>query len=152
MNCYKDSHIQVICFFYIFLLIALNACVSKLDKRGYMFDMSDHNLLQEGITSKERVLKIMGSPTLISDLDSDEAWIYYAEDLKRLLFFKPDIISRDVLVVRFNEAGTIRELNRIDLNDEEKQLQFAANFTNVESRKIGFLKSLFSNVGQVKSQ
>lgn len=139
-------------FFYIFLLIALNACVSKLDKRGYMFDMSDHNLLQEGITSKERVLKIMGSPTLISDLDSDEAWIYYAEDLKRLLFFKPDIISRDVLVVRFNEAGTIRELNRIDLNDEEKQLQFAANFTNVESRKIGFLKSLFSNVGQVKSQ
>ena len=139
-------------FFYIFLLIALNACVSKVDKRGYMFDMSDHNLLQEGITSKERVLKIMGSPTLISDLDSDEAWIYYAEDLKRLLFFKPDIISRDVLVVRFNEAGTIRELNRIDLNDEEKQLQFAANFTNVESRKIGFLKSLFSNVGQVKSQ
>jgi len=139
-------------FFYIFLLIALNACVSKVDKRGYMFDMSDHNLLQEGITSKERVLKIMGSPTLISDLDSDEAWIYYAEDLKRLLFFKPDVISRDVLVVRFNEAGTIRELSRIDLNDEEKQLQFAANFTNVESRKIGFLKSLFSNVGQVKSQ
>ena len=139
-------------FFYIFLLIALNACVSKIDKRGYMFDMSDHNLLQEGITSKERVLKIMGSPTLISDLDSDEAWIYYAEDLKRLLFFKPDVISRDVLVVRFNEAGTIRELSRIDLNDEEKQLQFAANFTNVESRKIGFLKSLFSNVGQVKSQ
>ncbi len=139
-------------FFYIFLLIALNACVSKVDKRGYMFDMSDHNLLQEGITSKERVLKIMGSPTLISDLDSDEAWIYYTEDLKRLLFFKPDIISRDVLVVRFNEVGTIRELSRIDLNDEEKQLQFAANFTNVESRKIGFLKSLFSNVGQVKSQ
>ena len=139
-------------FFYIFLLIALNACVSKIDKRGYMFDMSDHNLLQEGITSKERVLKIMGSPTLISDLDSDEAWIYYAEDVKRLLFFKPDIISRDVLVVRFNEVGTIRELSRIDLNDEEKQLQFAANFTNVESRKIGFLKSLFSNVGQVKSQ
>ena len=139
-------------FFYIFLLIALNACVSKLDKRGYMFDMSDHNLLQEGITSKERVLKIMGSPTLISDLDSDEAWIYYAEDLKRLLFFKPDIISRDVLVVRFNEVGTIRELGRINLNDEEKKLQFAANFTNVESRKIGFLKSLFSNVGQIKSQ
>jgi len=139
-------------FFYIFLLIALNACVSKLDKRGYMFDMSDHNLLQEGITSKERVLKIMGSPTLISDLDSDEAWIYYAEDLKRLLFFKPDVISRDVLVVRFNEVGTIRELSRIDLNDEEKKLQFAANFTNVESRKIGLLKSLFSNVGQVKSQ
>jgi outer membrane protein assembly factor BamE (lipoprotein component of BamABCDE complex) len=139
-------------FFYIFLLIALNACVSKLDKSGYMFDMSNHNLLQEGITSKERVLKIMGSPTLISDLDSDEAWIYYAENLKRLLFFKPDIISRDVLVIKFNEFGTIRELNRIDLNDEEKQLQFAANFTNVESRKIGFLKSLFSNVGQVKSQ
>ena len=139
-------------FFYIFLLIALNACVSKFDKRGYIFDMSDYNLLQEGITSKERLLKIMGSPTLISDLDSDEAWIYYSEDLKRLLFFKPDIISRDVLVVRFNQVGTIRELNRIDLNDEEKQLQFAANFTNVESRKIGFLKSLFSNVGQIKPQ
>ena len=134
------------------MLITLNSCVSKVDKRGYMFDMSDHELLQEGITIKERVLKIMGSPTVISDLDNDEAWIYYAEDVKRLLFFKPDIISRDVLVVRFSNAGTIRELNRINLNDEEKQLQFASDFTSVESRKIGFLKSLFSNVGQVKSQ
>jgi len=139
-------------FFYIFLLIATSSCASRLDKHGYMFDLSDHQFLQEGVTTKERLLKIMGSPTVISDLDNDEAWIYYAEDVNHFLFFKPKIIARDVLVVRFDASSTVRELKKIDLSSEEKNLDFASNYTAVESHKVGAFKSFFSNVGQVKPQ
>lgn len=135
-----------------FLLIALNACVSRVEKHGYMFDLSDHDMLQEGITTKEKVLRIMGSPTLVSNLDSDEAWIYYSEDVKHFLFFNPDIMSRTVVVLRFNSSDTLRELKRIDLASEEKNLEFVSDYTAVDSHKVGFFKSIFSNVGQVKPQ
>lgn len=133
------------------LLMAVNSCASRLDKHGFMFEFSDHEMLQEGITTKERVLKMMGSPTLISDLDHDEAWIYFAEDLKGFLFLKPEIVERNILVIRF-ESDTIRELKKISLENETKNLQFVADYTMVDSHKVGFFKSIFSNVGQIKPQ
>jgi outer membrane protein assembly factor BamE (lipoprotein component of BamABCDE complex) len=135
----------------IFFVIVTSSCVSRLDKHGFMFEFSDHEMLQEGVTTKERVLKMMGSPTLISDLDQDEAWIYFSEDLKGFLFFKPKIVERNILVIRF-ESDTIKELKKLSLNDEAKNLQFTADYTAVDSHKVGFFKSIFSNVGQIKAQ
>jgi outer membrane protein assembly factor BamE (lipoprotein component of BamABCDE complex) len=135
----------------VILLTALNACVSRVEKHGYMFDLSDHETLQEGVTTKERLLMAMGSPTLISDLDADEAWIYYAEDVHRFLFFKPDIIARNLLVVRFDRFDTVSELKKIDLTKGEN-LHFASHYTAIDSHKVGFFKSIFSNVGQVRPQ
>jgi outer membrane protein assembly factor BamE (lipoprotein component of BamABCDE complex) len=139
-------------FLIIFLSIMLSSCLSRVEKRGYIFDVADYELLQEGITSKDRVIKILGSPTLISDLDDKEAWIYYAEETKLLLFFKPKIISRNILVIRFDEENTLEELKKIDLSAEEKKLIFATDFTAVESHKDSLFKSFFSNVGSVKPQ
>ena len=136
---------------YIFLLIASSSCVSRVDKMGYMFELSDHDVLQEGVTSKERVLKIMGSPTLISDFDS-EVWIYYSEDVKNFLFFKPEVTERNVLVIKFNDAQIIKEMKKINFADEAKKLNFVSNYTAVDSHKTGFFKSIFSNVGQIKTQ
>lgn len=136
----------------IIFLITMSSCVSRLDKHGYMFDLSDHDLLQEGITTKERVLKIMGSPTAISDFDQDSAWIYYSEDVNRFLFFNPKIITRNILVVKFNAKETVKELKKIDLRNEEKNLEFVSDYTAVDSHKVGFFKSIFSNVGQIKPQ
>ena len=93
----------------------------------------------------------MGSPTIISDLDHDEAWIYFSEDLKGFLFLKPKIIERNILVIRF-ESDTVRELQKLNLNNEASNLQFAADYTAVDSHKVGFFKSIFSNVGQIKPQ
>ncbi len=135
----------------IFFLMATSSCVSRLDKHGFMFEFSDHEMLQEGITTKERVLKMMGSPTLISDLDHDEAWIYFAEDFKGFLFLKPEIVERNILVIRF-ESDTIKELKKFSLENEAKNLQFVADYTAVDSHKVGFFKSIFSNVGQIKAQ
>ena len=136
----------------IFLLIALSSCLSRVEKRGYAFDLSDFQLLQEGVTTKERAIKIMGSPTMVSDFDDSETWIYFAEDLKFLLFFQPEIISRNVMVLRFDEENNLKELRNIDLATEVKNLNFASNYTAVESHNVSLLKSFFSNVGAIKPQ
>jgi len=137
-------------FIYLLLLIALTSCVSRLNKHGYMFDLSDHDQLKEEITTKDVVLRIMGSPTLVADLNDEETWIYFAEDVRSLLFFKPQPIERTILSIKFNN-DTIKELRRYNLSNQAK-LDFASNYTEVNSNKIGFFSSIFGNIGQVKPQ
>ncbi len=145
LNCTKNK------IFFLIALTALTSCLSRVDKHGYNFDLSDHDQLQAGISTKERVLRLMGSPTIVSDLDDDETWIYYAEDVNKLLFFKPDAVNRTVLAIKFDQEQNVRELQNYDLS-HETNLSFASNYTEVKSNKTGFFKSIFSNIGQVRPQ
>jgi len=138
-------------FIAIFISLAISSCISRVEKHGYMFDLSDHQLLTEGIFTKNKVLQLMGSPTLISDLDGREVWIYYAEDVRKLLFFKPDIINREIIMLSFNKNETLTKLENYSL-ENEKNLRFAENYTKVHSNKNGVFKSIFGNVGSVKPQ
>jgi outer membrane protein assembly factor BamE (lipoprotein component of BamABCDE complex) len=138
--------------FALLLLLLVSSCLSRVEKRGYMFNLSDHEVLLEGVTSKKKVVNLMGSPTLISDLDAEEAWIYYSEDINNVLFFKPKITSRTMLVLKFDQLNVIKDLKKIDFSDEEKKLEFNSDYTKVESHEAGLFKSIFSNVGQIKAQ
>lgn len=139
-------------FLLVLTILVLSSCITRVEKRGYMFDLSDHDLLQEGVTSKDRVLTIMGSPTIISTLDDRETWIYYFEEVENLLFFLPTIEERTILVLRFDGSGVVKELKSLSLEDQNNQLAFVNKFTAVESHKVGFFKSIFGNVGQIKPQ
>lgn len=156
MPCLKATYIFLQRMKKIFLVIIfsiiLNACVSRLEKHGYMFDLSDYEMLREGVTGKEKVLRIMGSPTLVSDLGGSEAWIYCSEKVNHFLFFRPDILERNLLVIKFDESDIVRELKRIDLGDENQRFNFVSNYTSVNGHQMGFFKSIFSNVGQIKPQ
>ena len=137
---------------YILLRISLSSCLASSEKHGYMFDLSDHELLQEGVSSKETVIKIMGSPTMISDIAMPESWIYYSEEVEKFLFFLPKIISRNILVITFNNSNSIGNIRRFDLSNNDERLKFTSKYTKVVSREEGFFKSIFSNIGQVKPQ
>ncbi len=131
-------------------MIFLTSCIQNQQKHGYAFDLSDYQMLQEGVTTRENVLRFMGSPTIISNL-TDESWIYYSENVENLLFFIPDTKERMILSLKFDGRGILSSLEKFDLSDEKKELSFTSKYTEVESNKIGFFKSIFSNVGQVRA-
>ncbi len=114
-----------------------------------MFDSSGYETLQEGVTTKDRVLRIMGSPTIVSDLSNEELWLYYHEDVKELLFFKPKVISRTVIALKFDNQQTIKELKNYDLSSEEK-LTFSTDYTKAQNHDEGFFKKIFGNIGQIR--
>lgn len=135
----------------IFLILLLSSCIKNSNRYGYLFDLSDHQLVQEGVTSKERLMKIMGSPTLVSNLDVDETWIYYSEDADNILFFLPKVTERTIVTIKFDDSETVRSIDRLDLSHENEKMIFSNKYTVVGSNKTGFFKSLFSNVGQVRA-
>lgn len=130
----------------------LASCITRIEKHGYMFEMSDYELVKEGVTSKERVLNLMGSPTIIEDFYDDELWIYFSEDVRHLLFLRPKPISRKILTMSFDENGVVKKISEYSLKDENKKMAFSTEITPVEDHKQGWFKSIYSNVGQVKPQ
>jgi outer membrane protein assembly factor BamE (lipoprotein component of BamABCDE complex) len=134
----------------ILLALSLTSCLTRVEKKGYMFDLSDANLLQEKVTSKDETLRYMGYPTLTSYIN-EEVWIYMAEDKKHLLFFKPKTVSREVLVIKFDDKNTIKTLQRLSLKDGDNKLHFSPKYTEVMDNDESFFKSLFGNIGQVKA-
>ncbi len=132
----------------IFLILAISSCTSKVN-HGYMFEYSDAHLIDIG-SDKNFVFNIMGSPTFKSQLDN-ESWIYMHEQTKSFLFFRPKIIQREIIILDF-AGNNVVDISKINLEDQAKNFKFEANFTEVEEHKTGFLKSLFSNVGQVRAQ
>jgi len=123
-----------------------------MEKHGYRFDLSDYHLIEKDISSKEKVLKVMGSPTLVSNLDNREAWIYYSEDVNYLLFFYPNVKDRKILLLRFDDSEIVRNLEFFDLKNEDHKISFASKHTDVEGHEEGIIKSIFGNVGQIRPQ
>lgn len=137
---------------HIILIIATSSCISRVENFGYIVDDADYAALQEGVSNKNRVLMIMGSPTLVTDFTIDESWVYYSEKTDRFLFFKPTIVEREIIVMRFDDNNIIERLEKIDLAQADKKLIFSQDETSVTSHKTGFFKSIFSNIGQISAQ
>lgn len=133
----------------LFVSITFISC-AQVEKRGYAFELSDYQDLKEDIHDKQDVLNAMGTPTFISDIDQNDLWVYYHEEWKKRLFFKPDITERKVMAISFNDRNVIKKIENYDLSDEN-YVGFSQKYTKVASPQKGWLQDIFGNIGQVKA-
>ena len=132
------------------LFFIVSACSFRVDNTGYMFENTDINIIKKGVTSKNTLLTTFGSPTITSFYDDKEVWIYYSENIKHILFFKPKVIDRDVLVIKFDNEDRVNNIKKIDLGDEDREFFFNQNKTFVESHKSNFFKTIYENIGSIR--
>ena len=62
--------------------------------------------------SKSEILNILGSPSSVVSLDRNQ-WIYMSSDIKRVAFFAPKEVDRDVLTIQFNDPQIFRRRGTI---------------------------------------
>ena len=132
------------------LFFMVSSCSFRVDKSGYMFENTDINIIKKGVTSKNTLLTSFGSPTITSFHDDKEVWIYFSENIKHILFFKPKVVERDVLVIKFDNEDRVSNIKKIDLEDEDREFFFNQNKTFVESHKSNFFKSIYENIGSIR--
>ena len=132
------------------ILLFLTSCLSQIENSGYSFELTDYKI-KKSISRKEEILKNMGSPTLISYINDEVLWIYYEEKIKKLLFFKPEILERKIIVVTFDKDNIAKEVTNYSLKDEN-EIKFSDKKTVITEIKKGFLSELFGNIGTVSPQ
>ena len=123
----------------------LSACSGIKTNNGYLPVRNSVDQLKVNVTSLSSAKSKLGEPALILG-KKEPIFIYSSQVTNRVLFFEPKVISRDVLVLYFNNKKKLRKLKKFSLEDG-KSFDLNTDATDLNSEERSLIASLFSNVG-----
>lgn len=128
-------------------MLVLGGCSTDYfnQTEGNMPPQKDVSSLKRGM-NQEEVRKILGSPSVVSSLDH-RSWIYMNSTMKRLAFFKPEEIERNVVAVEFDLDGKVEKVVQLTKANGVEVI-VSEDETPVMSNEEGFMQKYFGGVGQ----
>ncbi|AWW73716.1 cell envelope protein SmpA [Erythrobacter sp. KY5] len=128
-------------------VLALGACSSIRESRGFVNDAVLVNAVQPGIDNRRSVEGMLGRPTFESQY-GENTWYYISSITGRRPFVRPRIRDHSVMAIQFDDEGNVATIERSGI-DEVVYLQPDGDKTPTLGRERGFLEDLFGNIGQV---
>jgi len=133
----------------VFLLLALSAC-SVVDAptqlRGNHVDADQLKELVPGTSTRADATSLLGSPTTRAAFD-DNTWIYVSETTRTRVGRLPGVLSQDVVVLTFDQAGVLRNVKHLG-QDDSKSVSIVSRTTPSPGSEASFLQQLLGNVGK----
>lgn len=126
--------------------IVLAGCAISEDQRGHLPDPEKLAEVRPGSTTKEQVVRILGSPSSASTFD-DNVWYYISRRIKQVAFFKPEVLDQQVYIVNFDDKGVVKDLGHKTL-DDARAITPAPGATPAPGRELSFMEQLLGNVGR----
>ena len=124
----------------------LAACEAQLDTRGNLPDPEVVLQVQPGIDNRDRVAELLGSPSTVGTFD-DKTWYYISKKTSRVAFFDPEVLDQEVLIIKFDDAGTVSDMKLLGLEDAH-QVVPNPNETPTSGRELTILQQLMGNIGR----
>ncbi len=124
----------------------LAACEAQLDTRGNLPDPEVVLQVQPGIDNRDRVAELLGSPSTVGTFD-DKTWYYISKKTSRVAFFDPEVLDQEVLIVKFDDAGTVSDMKLLGIEDAH-QVVPNPNVTPTSGRELTILQQLMGNIGR----
>ncbi|CAK0771105.1 Membrane protein SmpA [uncultured Gammaproteobacteria bacterium] len=128
------------------LTLLAAACAQTLATRGNIVDDDRLAEVQVGQARKDDVASALGTPTAISTFDSN-TWYYVGERTERVAFFKPDVLERKIVIVRFNQAGVVEKIDQMN-QDQAQDVDFVDRQTPTAGKDLSFFEQMLGNVGR----
>lgn len=132
-------------------LFILSGCSTEIfnQTEGNMPSKKDIIALKKGMSQTE-VRDIMGSPSVISSLDH-RTWIYMNSTMRRVAFFEPKELERNVVAIEFNREGNVEKV--IQLTKENgRDVAISSDKTPVMGSEESFMEKYFGGVGYMPIQ
>ena len=128
------------------MCVALVACAPRLDTRGNLPDPDQLTKLKTGQHTRMQVAEILGSPSNISIFDQ-ETWYYVSQQTETTAFFEPDVMTRQVLILRFDKGGKLAYVRTIGL-DVGREVLPVERETPTSGNEITFIEQILGNLGK----
>lgn len=126
--------------------ISLGGCSSVIEERGYVYDQSDFEKIEAGLTSSVEVEALLGSPSTVATIDG-QVWYYISSTFEKLMFYKPEEIDRKVVAIYFDETNTVEEVGYYGLEDGQV-IDFRTRKTPTRGKEMTVLGQIFGNLGR----
>ena len=128
------------------LALILAACAPMVDQRGNLPDPTKLASIQPGVTTKEAVSKLLGTPSSISTFN-DKTWYYISKKTKRISFWDPEVLDQQVLAIKFDDAGIVADMRIYGL-ENARAIVPDPNSTPTSGRELTILQQLLGNIGR----
>jgi len=129
------------------MALALGACASIKDHRGYLVDGALLDSVQPGIDNKVSVERTLGRPTFVSQYGRQD-WYYISTNTRQAAFTRPRPHEQLLVRVVFDDKGNVSAIQRSGM-ETVVRLSPDGDKTPTLGRNRTFLEDLFGNIGQV---
>ena len=131
-------------------LTALLGCSPMHNSHGFIPDDDTVGKVRPGVHDRDSVTSLLGFPTSTANFNG-ETWLYMKRESEQIAFFSEKILDRDVLAVRFDEAGVVIAVERYTLADGRTLIPVERT-TPTRGRELSVLEQLFGNIGRFSNQ
>jgi outer membrane protein assembly factor BamE (lipoprotein component of BamABCDE complex) len=126
--------------------LAIAGCAPAIEQRGDLPTADEIAQIHPGKTTKDQVVKILGSPSSVGVFDGN-AWYYISKRTSQSAFFLPKTTDQQVYIVDFTKDGVVSAVNHKGLKDAEN-ITPAPGATPAPGRELSFLEQIIGNLGR----
>jgi len=126
---------------------ALAGCAPSVEQRGNLPAAEKLSEIHAGSTTKDEVVKILGTPSSVSVFNNDKSWYYISRRTAQTAFFEPAVLDQQVYIVRFDDQGVVKTVDH-KVFDDGKEITPVARATPAPGRELSFLEQLIGNLGK----
>ena len=127
--------------------LALSACASIKDHRGYLVDGALLDSVMPGIDNRVSVEKMLGRPSFISQFGRQD-WYYISTNTRQSAFGAPHANEQLMVRVVFDAKDNVTAVERTGM-EKVARIDPDGSKTPTLGRERSFLEDLFGNIGQV---
>src|SRR5271169_6476869 len=121
-------------------------CARSVEQRGNLPAQDRIAEIHPGSTTKDEVIKILGSPSSVS-IFNDKSWYYISRRTEQIAFFDPDVVDQQVYVVNFDNQDVVKAVDHKGLEDG-KEIIPVARATPAPGRELSFIEQVIGNLGK----
>lgn len=129
------------------VLVALSACAPIYRNHGYVPTENELAQVQVGQTTQDELATLVGRPSSAGVLEGS-GWYYVGSRWKRLGWWAPEEVTREVLAVSFDPAGRVSNIERYGLRDGNV-IVLSRRVTEPNVRGIGLARQLLGSIGRI---
>ena len=129
--------------------VAINACTPTQTNRGNMVEDFRINEVVPGISTRQNVLKSLGSPTTTAPFN-DNVWYYIGQKMEKKGVFDPKVTEERVVMAQFDDQGILQKLEEID--NTRQEVPTVKRETPTGGNEVTALEQILGNVGKFNTQ
>lgn len=126
-------------------LCAVAACAPIKRNHGYVPPPDELAKVSIGQDTRETVAEKVGAP-LNQGMNREGAWYYISSRRQTFGLRQEQILSREIVAIRFANSGRVENIERFGLEDG-RLVTISARVTDPSVSEAGFLSQVFGNLG-----
>ncbi|MFW5834563.1 MAG: outer membrane protein assembly factor BamE [Pseudomonadota bacterium] len=128
------------------MMATLAACDTTVVSHGHRLIEDDVARIRPGLSSKSEVVSLLGSPSAESTFEED-TWYYVGQRVEERTFFNRRLAAQDVVRVRFDDLGLVRDVERFDMADA-REVAPIEDETPTGGNEMSIVEQFIGNIGR----